>query len=193
LKLLSNRAVAILIAVVVVFSATLFGVYKTADKQTREIEAMFFDGVYRADWGARQASAYSHLVNMANAALGLAVILEKYPELSEFAEDFLSLRRDFLATESIDEMLTLRIHMWHLSRVIFSLDEEIAVFVTEKDFSDIAQYVDTITGAWYSSDAGYSGKVEEYLESRSNIISLLSLVFPIRQPEVCTYDGWVLF
>ena len=192
MKLLRNRAVAIIITIVVAFSATLMGVYRTADKHTREIEAMFYDGVYRSDWGTRQPSAYSHLTNIANATLGIAVILEKYPEFTEIAEELLLIRRDFLATESIDEMLTLRIHMWHASRVFLSLIEEDAGIVTEKDINDIDHYVSTITGAYYAGDGGYSDKVEEYLEGRSAIISLLSLVFPIRSPEVCTYDGWVL-
>ena len=194
MKLLKKRKFAILITVVVAIAATLFGAYRTAERQTREIEAMFYDGVYLKDQGYTQPGINSHLTNMANAALGLAVTLEKYHELEEYTDEILSCRRALIDSASISDMALACVGVYGSSLYLRNKLDETETIVTEKDNDAVVYYTATIYGAYISAFNGrYNDKVEEYLESRSAIVSLIGQVLPLKEPELFYYPYPMLF
>jgi len=101
MTLLKNRKIAIMITVVVAILATLLGVRASLNRVASKIEAQFFILEYYNDAGAREPGIISLLDNKANAALGLATILEAHPELKADAEVLLTARRDMLNANDI--------------------------------------------------------------------------------------------
>ena len=185
MKFLKNRKTAILITVVTAIIATLIGVYKTSGRDTRDIEAMFYDGVYLKDDGYTQASIDSHLGNSADAALGLATIMEKRPELADKAAALLSARRELIAAESISGKSAA------YSGLVSCFDELIraalSAELTDRESGAAAEYVSTFNGAGKAMlGSGYNKMVMEYLDGRSPFIRIISVFIPVRSPD--TFD-----
>ena len=170
MELLKNRKFAILITVIIAVCATLFGVYRTAGRYTRKIETMFYDGVYLQDGGYTQPGIDSHLNNAANAALGLATVMGKYPELEYQTGQLISARRELLAAKSINDKSSANLEMWarfiNLSDAVTASSPDIAL--TDSDKTAEAQYLETFRGASNAmSDSLYNTEVTKYLDGRS--------------------------
>ena len=192
MKVLKSRKAAILITVVIAILATLLGVYRTSNKYTRDIEAMFYDGVYLKSEGYTQPGIESHLNNAANAALGLATLMETYPELEFQVEKLKSARRGLLAAETISEknIAFLEMRERYIDLDNASLNEGLNLGISERDIIAVSQYDSTFFGALNAlSASGYNDEVMEYLNSRSFLTRLLVVFTPAREPEYFITPG----
>jgi hypothetical protein len=98
---LKKRSTAILIAVIVIIFGTLFGVHRSVNKETANIEARFHDGVYLKDEKYTQPSIQSQLDKRADAALGLLSVANKYVFLQEMTQQLREAREELLDAGSI--------------------------------------------------------------------------------------------
>jgi len=183
MKLLKNRKFVILITVVIVILATMFGVYRTSARYTREIENMFYDGVFLKSEGYVEQSINTHLENCANASLGLATIMENYPELASGAKDLLSSRRDLFAAGSIKEKSVAFSEMREL--FIELLENSMLVELSMRDMEAASQYLSTFNGAFIAiASSSYNDRAIEYLDGRSALMRIIGLLVPVKEPEL---------
>ena len=182
MKLLKKRKFAILLTIIVAIIATMIGVYSTSVRYTRDVEAMFYSGVEHKGEGYTQPGISSHLDNCVNAALNLATVLEKYPELAGKSEDLLSARRDLLAAVKISDKSSAYINM----RTAFNdlLNAAVSVDLTERDMTATAQHFLLFNGAANAmSNSRYNEEVVGYLNGRSALMRFIGTFVPTREPE----------
>lgn len=188
MKLLKKRSFAILLTIVVAILATLLGVYKTSVRDTREIEAMFNDGVYLADAGYTQPGIATHINNCADAALGLATITEKYPELAGISGELILARRELLSATSIRD----KGHAYSIMTLCYYDLYSTAALnanLSERDINAAEQYSSTYAGARSAVAAsGYNGEVMRYLDGRSALVRFISAFVPIKAPDSFAFD-----
>ena len=187
MAVLKNRKIAVLIAVVVAVLATLFGVYRTSARYTRNIEVMFYDGVYLKDEGYTQPGIGSHLNNAANAALGLATVMADGDSgMAHTAGEVLSARRDLIAASSISDKSAANLRMWHgfLSLVSMMESEWPKAVVSGRERDAEMQFFEPFRVASNAmSSSKYNDKVTEYLDGRSVLMRTICILVPERKPE----------
>ena len=177
MKALKNRKIAVLISVVVIVLATLFGVNKSLACMSRDIEQMFYDGVYLKSEGYTQPSLDSQLEKISAAALNLATLLQDHPELTSAAEDVLWARRTLLDAESIR----------YKGRALLWMDGIFTTLVTlagrmtdlsEREVDAVAEYAQTFEGAstfvYGTLAPSYNSKVDGFYNERSTIAAFVS-------------------
>lgn len=171
-----------MLTIVVAILATLLGVYKTSVRDTREIEAMFNDGVYLADAGYKQPGIASHLNNCADAALGLATITEKYPELADISGELILARRELLSATDIRDKgyayTIMTLYYYDLSMAALNAN------LSERDMNAVEQYTTAYSGAQSAAIAsGYNDEVARYLDGRSALVRFISAFVPAKAPD----------
>ena len=182
MRLLVNRKFAVLITVAVAVLATLFGVYRTSARYTRKIEALFYDGVYLRDEGYTQPGIEAHLENSANAALGFAAFMDKYPEFAPQAEELIFARRELLAAKGIGEKSAAYLEMSRLFYALFF--KQLDAYLPGRDVDAARRYYDTFYGAATAIfNSGYNDEVREYLDGRSFLMRFAGAFAPVREPE----------
>ena len=177
MDLFKNRRFAVLITVVVVVLATLFGVNKSLSRLSRDIEVQFYDGVYLESEGYTQPSIDFQLEKMSTAALNLATLLQGHPELTSAAEDLLLARRTLLDAESIR----------YKGRDLLWMDGIFATLVTlagrvtdlsEREVDAVAEYAQAFESAsifvYGTLAPSYNSKVDGFYNERSTIAALVS-------------------
>jgi len=181
MKLLKDRKIAIILTVLIAVLATMLGVYKTSASNTRDIEAMFYDGVYIEDGSYTQPGINTHIGNVADAALGLATLLS-YPEFKTEAEALLSARRDYNASRRISDKNAAYKEMGDLITRLCNAAQNAGL--TERDMIAVAQYYSTYTGAAAAiKNSQYNTEVWKYLDKRSALMRTIGLFVPTREPE----------
>ena len=183
MKLLKDRKAAIVITIIIVVLATLAGVGRSLNRLARDIEAMFYDGVYLEDEGYTQPGINSHLENSANAALGLATIMSNYPELADKAEALLSARRSLIDEASLKGKSSYNQDMGQAFADLLQSAKD--VDLAERDVEAAIQHIRTFTNAQASVAASrYHEKVSSFGNETSFIVQSLKLFLPVRTPEV---------
>lgn len=175
-----NRKTAILITIVVTIAATLFGVHRSLTKLSRELELLFYDGVFHD--GYIEPGIESHLESHADASLRLATALLSYPELKDSAENVLERRRFLLDAVSIaDKSLAfagLSSHVYMMTNAAQS------VTLTERDSEALSQYASTINGAETAiRKSSYNQTISVKWREQSVITGFLRIFIPVREPE----------
>jgi len=182
MKLLKKRKNAVLITIVVVIAATLYGVYTTEGRYSRDIEAMFFDGVFLEEQGFTQPSINSHLEKSANAALGLATLMENYPGLAGRADALLSARRELLAAGNITQKERAALKM--RDGFIDLLNAAKKMDLTEREIDSATQFYSTFNGAMIAiNNSRYNEIVGDHLDSQCSILRQISKILPANQPH----------
>jgi hypothetical protein len=183
MRYLKNRKFAILITVVVAITAVLFGVNRSLTRLTRNIERMFYDGVYIEESKYTQPSIDSQIIKHADAALGLATILKNYPELADDAETVLKLRRELYDAKSISDKSSV---FWRMSGAVYSLAQAaLETDMPERDSEAVARYSATISGAeTFIRNAAYNQKVSELWQETSFFAQAVRRLLPVREPEM---------
>ena len=182
MKTFKNRKFAVLITVIVAIIATLFGVYKSTSRLSKDIEAMFYDGVTLSKEGYVQPSIASHLKSHTDAALNMATILVKYPQLKDDADNVMRLRRELLDAESIgNKSETFR----KMSASVNSITQAaLKADLSERDAAAVNQYASTITGAETAiRNSAYNQTASMRWSEQSSITRLIGILLPVRQPE----------
>jgi len=182
MKLLKNRGIAITITVIVVIAATLFGIYRSANRVTREIEATFYDGVFLENENRLQPALNSHLENASNAALGLGTILGNYPELSDKANILLVAQGELVSAASISRKEAtageLRESFVELMRVVDG------VTLDERDTAATEHHTSTFRGAFSAMhNTHYNIAAEERLSEQSPIFRIVSTFLSASRPD----------
>ena len=186
MKLFKNRIFAILLTVVVAVLATLLGVYRTANRMTHQVEAMFYDGVYLKNEGYTQPGIDSHLNNASNAALGFATIAVNYPELSEKSENLVLARRELLAVVGVGDKSAAAVRMWdRFSDIVDAMSNDLPDGdMSGRDMAAMTQYFNTFVGAYNAiSVSVYNDKVTEYLDGRSFLARAFGALVSAREPD----------
>jgi len=173
----------VLITIVVAVLATLIGVNKSLARLSRDIERMFYDGVYLESERYTQPSLDSQIAKHADATLGLATILTNYSELHDGAEEVLQLRRNLLSAESIGDK---SLAFWTMSRYVYSLVQAAEdVGLSARDADALSEYSSTISGAEaFIKGAAYNQAASKQWNEQSSIARMLSMVLPVREPEM---------
>ena len=181
MSVFKDRKIAVLIAVVVIVLATLLGVRGSLSRLSRDIELMFYDGVYMERDGYTQPSIDSQLKRHADATLGLATVLMGYQELEDSAEEVIRLRRVLLEADAIGDK---SFAFWNMSRYVYSLTQAAAdVALSERDLEAVSSYSATITGAeGFIRDAAYNQESNRLWNEQSFIARIISMLIPIKQP-----------
>ena len=185
MKLLKNRKIAILFTVVVAIIATMTGVYTTAAKNTRNIEAMFYDGVYLKDEGYTQPGAALHVSSCANAALGLATMMKDHTGFSGKAEELLSARRELMDAGSVREtsmyFREMRDRFQELSGAAVNAN------LSERDMEAVLQHQSTFTGASTALlHSRYNDEVTDYLSGQSALMRIIGTFVSMKEPAYFT-------
>jgi len=186
-KIIKNRKFAVTLAIASAIVATLLCVVRTAAGHKRDIEAMFYGGVYLESGGYTEPGIIEHLNNGANAALGLSVITEKYPELSAKSADARSARQEVLSAPGISQKAA----AWRdMSELFLELSDGLGSLsrrgleVSERDLSAAEDYYLTIAGASQSiSGSHYNDKVDEYYSRQSAIARAICVMLRAAEPE----------
>ena len=180
--ILKNRKFAILITVVVAVLATMFGVSRTSGRQTRKIEAMFYDGVYLEGEGYTQPGMSSHIRNCADAALGFATIMENHPELAQEAGKLIATQQALVDAYSLSNINSAFISMVDSYNVLMSATTRIAL--SEREAAAVNQYSNLFSGAQKAMESSrYNTMVTEYLDGRSALTLIISLLAPVKAPH----------
>jgi len=101
LKIFANRKFAILFTVIVVILATLIGVRQNLNRLARNVEKMFYEGVYIEDARYTQPGIDTQLKNVAQASLDCATALEGHPGLAKECVALLSARDGYMSANTI--------------------------------------------------------------------------------------------
>ena len=180
---MKNRKTAVLITVIVIIAATLFGVNRSLDRFTRDTEAMFYDGVYIEGAGYTQPGIAAQIDRYTDATLGLTTVLINYPELHDSAEVVLEQRRAVIGAESISAKgLAFRL----LSGNVYSLIKAAGnVDLRQRDIEDVSYFSATIDGAEaFIRDSAYNHTVSKLLNEQIFITRILRRFLPVRDPEM---------
>ena len=181
MTVLKNRKIAVLITIVVVALTTLISVNRSLMRLSRDIERMFYDGVYLESDGYTQPGIDSQIKKHAEATLGLATTLTNYPELGDRADEVLRSRRELLDAGSISDK---SICFWAMSRNVHSLIQAASdISLTERDMEAVSSYSATITGAEeFIKGSAYNQAVLLRWNEQSSIARIICALVPAREP-----------
>jgi len=179
-----------LITVAVVIIATFAGVYVNLSRLSRDVEQMFYGGVYLESEGYLQPSINSQLERQTDAALGLAVIMRNYPELTVGVERLLSTRNDLLDAEQISLKGMLSINMqgefYSLLHGARSTD------LSERDLDAATQLYETFSGSqtFVARNAGpaYNDMASRLRHEAGFPANLISMIIPVGHPDNFAYS-----
>jgi|GEM_PF-1498818 len=180
-----SRWFAIFLTVVVIIGATLVGVGRSLNGLARDIEAMFYDGVFLDDQGFTQPSIDSLLNHRANTALVLGTMLEGIAELAEDADTLLTLRRDLLSANSLDGKFVANENMQRVFIDISStISENNGLSLSERDYSDFQQLASNFNGAQTAiMNNRYNQMVTSFMDDASFFAHLLRPFVFVNPPE----------
>ena len=185
MKFLKKRSNAVLIAVAVAILATVLGVYGSLTRLSRDIERLFYDGVYLEEEGYTQPSINSQLEIQANAALNLASIMRDYPELDAQTDRLLSTRDDLLNSKFITGKA---MHSNNMQSAFYSLlRASKSAELSERELTAAKRYFETFSDSqtFVARNAGpnYNVKVSGLRHETGFPASLISYVIPVTGPE----------
>ena len=186
MRLFGNRKVAILITIFIIILATLFGVGKSLNRLARDVEDMFYNGIYLERDGFTQPGINSHLENITQAALDCSSVFASHAELSKESEGLMLARRDMLEAESISEKYA----AYEVIAKAFSefISKSDAVELSERDLSSVALYAGTFTGAMGAIESSsYNARVRSYMDDASFIVFFLKPFLFVNPPQAFGY------
>ena len=179
--LIRNRKFAVILTVAVAVIATMLGVYRTSVRDTRNVESMFYDGVYLREEGYTQPGIASHLRNALNAALGLETVTSGYPGLADKVGALTLARRDLLFAADIRAISEAFSEMTASFAELFAA--AMGENLSERDMDSSAMYNSAFSGASFAMSASsYNDEVDGYLNNRSFIARLIGMIVPLREP-----------
>ena len=145
MKLLGNRQFALFLTVAIAVFATLLGLRGSLSRHARDVEAMFYDGVYLKDEGYTQQSIDSNLAVIAQTALDCATLMGGNPGLKDESTALLLARNEFLAARSITEKHSSYIHM---RQAFAQLSEKAGnLSLSDRESEAMAHYTSRFSGA----------------------------------------------
>ena len=166
---------------------TMFGAQRSLNALARDVESMFYDGVYVEADGYTQPGIQSQLDKCADQALNLATLLNGYPELAGKAGELLAARRDLLDAQNpasknppFNRMLA---GFYDLMRTAQNAE------LTEREKTAVSQYNTAFMGAAGLLDTlcgSYAEEVSEYWDGQSFIARMIGSVTGVPGPREFT-------
>ena len=172
MRLLGNRKITVLITVFVIILATLFGVGRSLNRLARDVEDMFYDGIYLERDGFTQPGINSHLENITQAALDCSSVFLSHAELSQESGGLMIARRDMLEARSISEKYA----AYLIISKAFSefISKANTVELSDPDLFSVTQYSGTFMGAVGAiENSSYNARVKSYMDDASFIVFFL--------------------
>jgi len=182
MRLLKDRKIAILITIFVIILATLFGVGRSLNRLARDVEKLFYDGIYLERDGFTQPGINSHLENIKQAALDCSSLFANHTELSKEAEGLILARREMLEAGSISEKHAAYV----ITQKAFSefISKASTVELSERDQASVALYTGTFTGAMGAIESSsYNTRVRNYMDDASFIAFFLRPFVFVKPPQ----------
>jgi len=179
---LKNRKVAIVITVIFIVLATLFGVGRSLNRLARDVEVMFYEGVYMEDAGFVQPGINLHLENITQAALDCSSMFAGHAELADVSEVLMIARRGMLEAGSISEKHAAYEKINRAFTDFFSKAHTIEL--SERDADSIALYSSIFTGAVGAIQSSeYNVKAGNFMSGASPIAFLLKPFVFVSSPQ----------
>ena len=181
MKFLFNRKIAGLIAVIIVVVATVGGVNGSVSRLAGDVERLFYDGMYHQSDGYLQPSINSQIEKQADAALGLATLLQRFPGLKDASDALLSARLELLDSRGISDKCRDRLVM---DRAFAALAEaaRLSVEISEREIDAVEQHWNAYQGASTFIEVtlapAYNDKVDEFYNQRSFLAALINSTAP---------------
>ncbi len=180
MKIFQNRAIALLLAVVVVLLTLGVSAYRFAD-DARAVEKAFFT--------AKSGKAPVYYVDqIISAAASLADVGEKYPALSEQAEAMRAARKALVKAENVRDISDIYDACQEVSQAAGSFAAQAEqVTMSEYDTGLAEDAASDISGAIRKlSECGYNETAREFIENRYNSFpaSLYARLLGVREPEL---------
>jgi len=162
--------------------ATLFGVGKSLDHLAREVEVMFYNGVYLEDAGYTQPGISQHLENIGQSALDASSAFAGHTELSGELEALQNARLGLTNADSITEKYIAYQIMQHSFTAFLEKAEHVEL--SEHDKGLLALYSATFTGATGAiQNSEYNVKASGFLDEVSFIARLLRPLVFVTAPQ----------
>jgi hypothetical protein len=184
---LKDRKVAIVIAVIVVILATLFGVHRSVGAAVRDIEEQFYTGV-------RSAGEYTgigqQLEARCTAALGLVTVAENYAGLTDETEALRSARETLIDAESITEKYGADKNMQAAYEVLYAALT--AEDLSDRDSAAVEKYATNMDGAReVIQNSAYNALVSQFIHQTMNgfPVKFLKYAAFTVEPEYFGYEG----
>ena len=179
---LKNRKIAILITVVFAVLATLFGVHRSLNRLTRDVEEAFYNDVV-VD-GQRYPGVSYYLNERADAALGLGTILEKYPELTGGTGALLSARSELISALESESIPGAHSANERMQQAFVALIENARKLdLQERDETAVDRFSSSYNGAQAAiSGSLYNRKVTSYMDDASFLTHLLMPFVFVKPP-----------
>lgn len=180
MKLLKNRNFAILLTIIVAVLATLFGVGRSLNRLTRNVEAMYYIDV--DEYGIKQPDIDHLLSNRANTALALLPVFDNYPELKDEADALRAARQELLAAKDIPEKA---LSNARLQQAFETLAEKSGrLDLSERDRNIINMHSDDFSGAQTAIlNSRYNRNVSSYMDGASFLAQALKPFVFVRPPQ----------
>ena len=177
---LKTRKTAIIITLITALLATVVAVQKTTTRLTRNIEAMFYNGVYLDSQGYLQPSIASQLNKIIDTTLNLTTLIRNNDNLSDASEALLQARKALIDASSIKNK----------EKALTQIDDALTVLniaaqssnLNEREREAFALHMQSYNGAKSfiinTLAPTYNEKVDAYIAERSFIAALMSSVKP---------------
>lgn len=190
---LKKRQTAVVIAVLVVALATLFGAHRSLAAAVGAVEDQFYNGAWDEAQGYRQPSIYSQLEKRVEASLGFLTIADSFDDLQSETEALRQARFDL--TEAMDDKAITR--MYTANEDLQSACETLYGLLTGKSLTEeqtasLERFAATMSGAQsVIRDSVYNAAVSTFLrdtllEFPANILKNLTFV---KSPEFFGLEG----
>ena len=189
MKMLKERRIAFIIAVIVVLASMLFGVHRSISKEVRKVEAQFYDGVYIKAEKYVQPSIDSQLSKRIDSALGLVTLAQKYEALQNEAQELRDARSGLMNASGIEDKYLANVQMQNAYDILcegFS-----AVSFADNDAAAYSNYTSSFDGAGrVIMNSNYNMAVSEFERMSGKFpVSLLRGVTFARMPEYFGVEG----
>ena len=166
----------------VVVLATLLGVRGSLNGLARDVEAMFYDGVYLKDERYTQPGIDSHLSNRIDAALNLATLVEVYPELTGDTEALLSARRALMDASSIRGKYSENEKLQRAFLVV--ADKAKGLNLSEGDQAEVESCLSSFSDAQTAiQNSGYNQQAKSFADSASFFVRILKPFLFVSSPQ----------
>jgi len=186
LELLKNRKIAIIITIIVVISATMFGVGKSLNGLVKEAEKVFYEGAEPEGAGFIQPSINHYLGIVSQAALDTSSLFAGHPELSDEAAALTAARRslsDAMGAKNIPEMYAAYRSILTASDVFINSAGNAEL--SEREQSALNDYRTTLRGAAIAiRNNEYNIKAGNFMDGAFFLTGLLKPFVFVTSPQV---------
>jgi len=183
-----NRKVAILITIIVMVPATLFGVGRSLNRLAVEVEAMFYNGlpINRGGIIQPQPGIDMLLGNIERDVLDVSSIFAGHPELSGEAEALAVARRELLDAGSISEKYTA---YQEIQNAVAAFNNKAGIIeLSERDEESTARFNRMVTGAMIAIEENeYNVRARDFMDGASYIAYMLRPFVFVTSPQ--TFDS----